>query len=193
MRQSKLFLLSVSLMLCCCRMAAAEESSWGWLWPFGHDEPAEQPYPTTGEPVAHPTARATDRAALKQKPGRRRVGSAVSQRPDFELPKVKLWPGKSEVDQTHNAWTEKKADPESASPWQVVTEGTERLGESTRNAWHKTVDVLTPEYLKSHPQPTERVAQRTPIWKRALGLGEEEKPEGPQTVTEWMAQERLNP
>lgn len=88
---------------------------------------------------------------------------------------------------------EKQAEPESASPWQVVTEGTHRLGESTRNAWHKTVDALTPSSMKANAPPAPRTARREPLWRRALGLGEEEKPEGPQTVTEWMAQERLNP
>jgi hypothetical protein len=182
-------MLSVFLMLCCCQTVAAEESSWSWLWPFGQEEPAEQPYPTT-DPSAHSAARRTaDRATLRRSP-RHRIGVPGN---DFPKPRMpQLWPGKPEADEARNAWTEKKAEPESASPWQVVTESTQRLGDSTRKAWHKTVDVLTPEYLKADNRPASRVAQRDPLWKRAFGSGEKE-PEGPQTVTEWMAQERLNP
>lgn len=190
MRQTRLLIFGLVLMLCCGPMAAAEESSWGWLWPFGQEKPAEQPYPTTDQPTPRPVARTPDRAALRQKPGRHPVGKTEPLFPNFEL--RKFWPGKSEVDEARNAWTEPQAAPESTSPWQVVTESTQRLGESTREAWDKTVNVLTPEYLKSDNRPAPHVAQRPPLWKRAFGLGEEE-PQGPQTVTEWMAQERLNP
>jgi len=192
MRQTGLITLSVLVMFS-CRPAAAEESSWGWLWPFGQEKQAEQPYPTTDTPAARPARRTSGRATLRRHtPQRHETGKSKPLFSDFEIAMPHIWPDKSEAEETRNAWTGTSAEPESASPWQVVTDGTQRLGESTRNAWHKTVDVLTPEYLKADSQPAPRMAQRDPFWKRAFGFGEEE-PKDPQTVTEWMAQERLNP
>lgn len=200
MRQTRLLMLSVLIMLCCRQTVAAEESSWGWMWPFGHDEQAAEPLvpstdAATEAPAARPPSRTTDRAAMKQSRRGHRVSTSERSWPDFEVPKPHMpqfWASKPEVDDARNAWTGKSIEPENASPWQVVTEGTQRLGESARKAWHKTVDALTPDSLSADDRPAPRVAQRAPIWKRALGLGEEE-PEGPQTVTEWMSQERLNP
>jgi hypothetical protein len=197
MRKTGLTMLSVLLMICCCRMAAAEESSWGWLWPFGHEKASAQPYPSTSAASStdRPARHNVDRATLRQSPGRRQVSKTEVPWTGIELPKPhlpQLWPGKSEVSEARNAWTEKKPEPKSASPWQVMTESTERLGASTSRAWHKTVDALTPSALSSDKRPAPHVAQREPIWKRAFGLGEKE-PEGPQTVTEWMSQDRLNP
>jgi hypothetical protein len=67
------------------------------------------------------------------------------------------------------------------SPWKSMSDG-------TKNAWHKTVDWVTPgdgsdvAAVKSEP--------RVSWWDRMWG-GEEEQ--GPETVTEWMAQDRLDP
>jgi hypothetical protein len=193
MRRNVCAMLSVLAMVMCCRPLAAQESSsrWNWLWPFGEEEGAAQPYPATKTPTAE-KAPPQNRGHLITMPEMPEMHW-----PEYSMPKPQmpsLWPNKEteKAETPRSAWMDTHPEPEEASPWQVAKESTQRLGESTRHAWDKTVNVLTPEYLKSNDRPSERVAQRPPVWKRALGL-EEEKPQGPQTVTEWMAQERLNP
>jgi hypothetical protein len=94
-----------------------------------------------------------------------------------------------------NTWANKEPDPNApaVSPWQSVKNGAKRVGNSTASAWHKTVDVVTPGDGSTQAAPT-AVAQQEPkhhwwSWWR----GDKEEPQGPQTVTEWMAQERLDP
>jgi hypothetical protein len=94
-----------------------------------------------------------------------------------------------------NAWANKEQDPNAPapSPWQSVKNGAKRVGDSTASAWHKTVDAVTPGDGSTQAAPT-AVAQQEPkhhwwSWWR----GDKEEPQGPQTVTEWMAQERLDP
>ncbi|MEX2317356.1 MAG: hypothetical protein WD669_09410 [Pirellulales bacterium] len=102
--------------------------------------------------------------------------------------------GKSKAEERRNAWAERQPQPEQASPWQAVTNGANRVGQSTRNAWRKTVDVLTPDGDSKKP-PT-RVAKRDTepsLWSRMIPGKDAKPPDGPRTVTEWMRQERLKP
>ena len=195
MRRTMCAMLSATLLVCCCRPLAAQESGsrWDWLWPFGEEESAEEPYPTTKTP-------ATAQRPPNYQSTRHRItmpDMPEMKWPDYSMPKPQmpgLWSKQEDTpaETPRSAWMDTKPEPEEASPWQVAKESTQRLGQSTRHAWDKTVDVLTPEYLKADRQPAPRVATRPPMWKRALGM-EAEKSDGPQTVTEWMAQERLNP
>lgn len=68
------------------------------------------------------------------------------------------------------------------SPWRSMTDG-------TRNAWRKTVDFVTPG--ESSAAPAVASDTRPSLWRRMWGA--EEHDEGPRTVTEWMAQDRLDP
>jgi hypothetical protein len=96
------------------------------------------------------------------------------------------------VDDARNAWVGKGVEPERPSPLQAARNGARRVADSTRSAWHKTVDILTPgepvpdssSFALSDPKP--------PLWRRMFGAKEPE-PQGPRTVTEWMAQDRLDP
>jgi hypothetical protein len=85
-----------------------------------------------------------------------------------------------------NTWAQPAADTtmadSGASPWKSMTE-------STRTAWHKTVDFVTPG--DGHDEPVVADDTQPSWWHRMWGA--EEKQEGPQTVTEWMAQDRLDP
>jgi hypothetical protein len=113
--------------------------------------------------------------------------------PRPRLPRPQLWPKKAEVDDARNAWMQKIPDPTRPSPLQAVQQGAQRVGQSTRSAWRRTVDVLTPGDASSTPEP--RVASspdQPPLWKRMIGTSQPQQ-QGPQTVSEWMAQERLNP
>jgi hypothetical protein len=108
------------------------------------------------------------------------------------LPRPQLWPRKTEVDEARNAWMQSSPDPARPSPLQAVRQGAQRVRESTRSAWRKTVDVLTPGDASS--SDSSRIARREtqPFWKRMLTV-EEPEPPGPRTIPEWLAQERLEP
>jgi hypothetical protein len=118
--------------------------------------------------------------------------------PRLQLPEIpkpqlpRLWPEKSEVEAARNAWVEQNPEATQPSALQALSDGARRVGDSSRAAWDKTVDALTPGQPSS--QTSSRVVRREagpPWWKRMFGA--EEPPQGPQTVTEWMAQERLDP
>jgi hypothetical protein len=107
------------------------------------------------------------------------------------LPRPQFLPSEPSAGPSRNSWYVPPAESRRSSPWQAMKGGAHRVGQGTRAAWSKTVDVLTPWSNResrhvAHRQP------KPPLWKRALGIAEEE-PQGPRTVTEWMAQERLNP
>jgi len=189
-----------------CDAAVAETGS-RW-WPFGRsDAPASQPqdgadgfesssprgdgqqtppsqYPADGEPeqrwmINSPLAK---------------VSWPRLQLPDVpkpKMPRMQFWPEKSEVDAARNAWVVENPDTMPPSPLQALSDGARRVGDSTRSAWGKTVDVLTPGEPPSDSSRVARREPRSPWWKRMFGA--EEQPQGPQTVTEWMAQERLDP
>ncbi len=86
-----------------------------------------------------------------------------------------------------NTWVQQPAstttEATSSSPWKSVSEG-------TRTAWHKTVDFVTPG--DGSDAPVVRSEPQESWWQRMWGP-DEQKDEGPQTVTEWMAQDRLDP
>jgi hypothetical protein len=95
---------------------------------------------------------------------------------------------KKEEDPTRNSWVEKTPTPPKQSPMKPVTDG-------AKSAWRKTKDALTPGEQNPQPQVTSpRIAKREvkpPFWKRMFGAKSELQQ--PQTVPEWMAQQRLDP
>jgi hypothetical protein len=110
-----------------------------------------------------------------------------------EFPTLPLRPGKAEAEEARNAWIERNPDPARPSPWQAVTSGAHRVRDSTKAAWRKTVDVLTPGEPPTTPP---RLAERNhepSFWSRMFPGETQKAPEGPRTVNEWMGQERLKP
>jgi hypothetical protein len=101
------------------------------------------------------------------------------------------WSSESQVDASRNTWYGETPERPQSSPWQMAQGAAHKVGQRTRSAWHKTVDVFTPGDAES-ARMARREPPKPPLWKRMLGV-EEEKPQGPLTVTEWMAQERLDP
>jgi hypothetical protein len=113
--------------------------------------------------------------------------------PKPQLPRPQLWPRKAEVDEARNAWVGKSADPKRPSPLQAAKDGARRVADSTRSAWHKTVDVLTPgDAPARRSSRIARQATQPPLWKRMFAAKGPQS-DGPRTVTEWMAQDRLDP
>jgi hypothetical protein len=92
----------------------------------------------------------------------------------------------TERSRPRNTWAQQPASTETpaaeGSTWQNMKQG-------TRNAWDKTVDFVTP----GHAAETTAVASkpRSSWWQKMWGSDQPD--EGPQTVTEWMAQDRIDP
>jgi hypothetical protein len=115
--------------------------------------------------------------------------------PEFSLPKPRLprpqiWPSEKQANEARNAWVQENPDPSRPSPLQAAKQSAQRVGDSTRSAWRKTVDVLTPGNASA--ESSSRIARREikpPFWKRTWGAQDP----GPRTIPEWMAQERLDP
>jgi hypothetical protein len=109
-----------------------------------------------------------------------------------ELPKPKLpaspLPKRTEANPNRNAWAEPGPGPLKPSPMR-------RFGQSTRSAWGKTVDALTPGDQSKSNDPSSRVARRDDrsMWSRMFGSNEPKEKEGSQTIGEFIAQERIDP
>jgi hypothetical protein len=202
----------------CCPVATAAEQSGLRLWPFRGDRTdasqltgnslAATPAATTtpgasaAVPSQPPTTSYTTDALPEQRWMFRSPFARVSwpriHMPEVSLPKPNLprpqiWPRKSEVDDARNAWMQNSPDPTRPTPLQAVRQGAQRVGQSTRTAWRKTVDVLTPGEAPSASAP--RVANRpqeSTLWQRLRGTQPEQK-QGSQTISEFIAQERLDP
>ena len=198
MRRSTLAMLGVLLAVTNCGYGFAEESP-SWWWPFGKwDEPtpgetapAAIAAPRTVEPDASkPWWPTTPKFAWPDFSG----PSSPQAAPSARRTRSATY-GKPAAMRKRNAWAQPNAnrgEPESpvSSPWETVTNGAHQLGESTRNAWHKSVDALVPG--ESADAVAAQREPRSSWWSRMWGA-EERKPEGPRTVTEWMAQDRLDP
>jgi hypothetical protein len=186
------------------RMATAEQAS-SW-WPFGraNDEQSSPFDAAEGAAVAPDTE--MDQPEMTPDPGsaepeaRWMIDSPFAKVswPRLHMPEISRPPmprflaKRTEVDAQHNAWMEQEPDVTPPSPWESVTDGFKRAGDSTRAAWHRTVDSLTPG--GSEATPSSRVAREGgQSWWNRMFAPEEPEREGPQTVTEWMAQERLDP
>lgn len=121
-----------------------------------------------------------------------RVSWPRIQLPEVHLPRPQLWPRKTEVDDVRNAWLGEDNEPARPSPLQAAKQGAHRVAESTRSAWRKTVDVFTPGDPADASGHIAQQETRPSLWRRMFAM-EEPQPEGPRTVTEWMAQDRLDP
>lgn len=223
MRRIACALGGIVLATCCSQNILAAESSGSSWWPWGHKEEAKKSTPAplgTGgsTPLAtHQTGAAS--SATPQLGGAYSATTPIPGQPQAQSPadhvekeswmlnspKGKVsWPRLSnpfaskqkEAADPRNSWVEKTPERPKPSPMKPITDGAHKVATGTKNAWHKTVDALTPGESKTTTaaKPSPRVAKREvdpPFWKRMLGAKEE--PQQPQTVPEWMAQQRLDP
>jgi hypothetical protein len=186
--------LGAVLSLFCSGQILAEESQWSW-WPFGDRDTAAQPPVATAPPIqTQPNAAATSESWLAR-PSLPKMSlpdlpfgdDADSANPGQRRQRARL--GKAPQSR-RNTWAQPEAAPSDTSPWEAMSNGAHRVGESTRSAWHKTVDIFTPG--DSSQPPVIGQAPRQSWWSRMRGSAEPPQ-DGPRTVTEWMAQERLDP
>ena len=218
MRLTVRALIGVLLILSCCSDIWAAEAGSRW-WPFQKKAEAAapqqpsaatststgSPYPATPAPQSPASALGTTAPATQPAPG----ATAESTDPHWMLqsPQTKIsWPtfhapkfrnpfsaDKTAADANRNSWVEKPPEPPKKTPLQAMNDGAKRVGTSTKNAWHKTVDALTPGESSSGSSRS-KLAQRDTkpsLWQRMTG--QDQELQGPQTVPEWMAQQRLDP
>jgi hypothetical protein len=158
-----------------------------WYWPWGSDDTPKQATPLSSAPPLHQAKPATTANS---------GGTSILHPSTWSAPKMP-W-ASSEAAATaakpappKSAWAAKSTNT-SPSPWQSVKNGTKSAENATASAWHKTIGVFTP----AKEEPKQQVAQQQPKsswWNRVWSSSDEEKPEGPRTVGEFMAQKRLEP
>jgi hypothetical protein len=113
-----------------------------------------------------------------------------------EMPKTGPFAQKTEPDAARNSWVEKSPAEPKTSPLQPIRNGAQRVAKNTKAAWSKTVDAITPGDPAPQPAPrsdSSRIARtdtKPSMWQRMFGEKENVRP--PQTVPEWMAQDRVD-
>jgi len=201
MRHATCAVLSALLALSCSGPLMAEESTW-W-WPFGGDDTSSQVAVSTAPTTPSPSVATGESDSWFSWPAMPEISwpeLPFGSEADGTNPQPARRPrryGMGKAAQSHrNRWAQNQQQavtPTSdTSPWEMMTESARRVGESTRNAWDKTVDFVTPGEAPTTPPPIAAQTQRPSWWSRLRG-GDAAEPQGPRTVTEWMAQERLDP
>jgi hypothetical protein len=105
---------------------------------------------------------------------------------------------KKPADTKHNSWVEKTpTPPKTSSPMKSVTDEAHKVSKATKDAWHKTVKAVTPSSstpAKSETDNSPRLAKKEmdPPWYKKM-FGAKTELQQPQTVPQWMAQQRLDP
>jgi hypothetical protein len=193
----------------CCHVVAAESGS-KW-WPFGAAREAEAPQipaaqlpgvspsattPLPGTTELEPAPTLPEYSTAGEPERRWMINSPLAKVswPRIHMPELppSPWPKRSEIDAARNSWARKSPDPTKPSPLQAMSDGARRVGQSTRAAWNKTVDALTPG---DRSDDSSRVARREgpSAWNRLFGQGDPQEGAGAETITEWMAQDRIDP
>jgi hypothetical protein len=208
MRYATCAVLSAVLARSCSSRLWAEESHW-W-WPFGGDDQSNQVPVSTAPPAATPTVAPAESESWFAWPSMPELSwpelpfgsdeattnptTPIPTNPNPNLRRRREGIGKA-AQMQRNRWAQARQQaatpPTDGSGWEMMTESARRVGESTRNAWDKTVDFVTPGEKSAQP-PVAAQPPRESWWSRMRGNSATET-EGPRTVTEWMAQERLDP
>jgi hypothetical protein len=213
MRHSALALVAILFVVFGRCQATAAESGSRW-WSFGRGSEASLSQPpavapnTPASPYPDTAQHTTPPPTIDAEPEQRwmiespfaKVSWPRIHMPEMPKPRLPSWPKKSDAGArpdagsvARNSWVEKNPEAKDPSPLQAMSDGARRVRQSTRSAWDKTVAALTPG--DETDSPSSRVTRREvrpPFWKRMFA-SEPQHQEGPQTVTEWMAQERIDP
>jgi hypothetical protein len=217
---TRALVVGMVIVACSSLEGVAAETSSRW-WPFGKKDDASladpplaaapsttpplmtspnmaaaRPSVTATAPLAQGTAAAADGAAEPAAKERWMLSSPKGKIswPKLNKPKTGFFAEKPAPEPSRNSWVDQPITPK-PSPFKPLTDGAQKVSNSTKSAWHKTVDALTPgEAEQARSNTSSRVAKREiepPLWKRMFGAKSELQ--GPQTVPEWMAQQRLDP
>jgi hypothetical protein len=194
------------------------ETSSRW-WPFGKKgeanvaEPPKAATSSTTPPLTSPNMAAAHPSATAAAPSGATSATAATEPatkerwmfsspkgkvswPHLNKPKTGMFAEKPANDATRNSWVDQPVTPK-PSAFKPITDGAHKFSDNTKKAWKKTVAAVkggeaTPAAAGSNPGA--RVAKREvepTFWKKMFGAKSELQ--GPQTVPEWMAQQRLDP
>jgi hypothetical protein len=208
---------------CSQSVAADSSSSSWWPWGHDAAKPAPQSAlgtggstqlanPNTGGSVSRPLIGAAqsplagnDSAAKESKDSKDHwMLSSPSGKvswPHLTMPKLPSsstsTADKKKSETKHNSWVEKTPTLPKPSPMKAVSEQAHKVTKATKDTWHKTVDAVTPGSStppQNNSNNSPRIAKKEmdpPWYKRMFGAKSELQP--PQTVPQWMAQQRLDP
>jgi len=202
--------ICTSLVVCSTSAMGAESGS-KW-WPFGGKQDVVVAPPANAAPALPPLANSQPSSpglsTLSNGPVQHEVlrpqDSTTSSTSSswFHLPK---WASSSSsapaakpaAPSSRNAWAGPAVKPAKPTMTQSMKNGANKVADSTKSAYHKTVAALTPSTKTKAPAAAKppQVARRDvdpPFWKRMFGAKEPELQQ-PQTVPQWMAQKRLDP
>ena len=206
------------MLVTCCSQTPASAETKGW-WPFskGAETKVVQPPAVTAPGATRPTQRpAGTLAQLPAAPSQAQsplpstsADATEKEHWMFSSPKGKVsWPKltkphfpttglfaeKPAADATRNSWAETTPTPPKPSPLKPITDGAHKVSMSTKAAWHKTVDALTPGDPTTAPRGSsariaKRDAAKPSLWSRMFGP--EPEPQGSQTMPGFIAQQRV--
>lgn len=215
MRQT-IALVGIILVGSFCHEAVGDETGNKW-WPFGQEDEAELASPfgspqsavTTAPPVASdsfaasgPPAMASEQSPLPPltpdeeseqswmiKSPFANVSWPRLRMPEMPKPSWSSSPRESEAEAPRNTWMERTPEPPKPSPLQAMKDGARRVGQSTREAWDKTVDAVTPDDKTDRSSRVARRPKQPSVWKRMFGANNA-KANGSQTMPQFIAQDR---
>jgi len=219
MRHTWCALVGLTLLICWTQTASAETGS-RW-WPFGQkDEAAAELPPVTPAPsattspllgsesygnspqlgVTAPLGPQSQGAAVPPETTAKESWMYKSDKgkvgwPRLNKPKLPSFTAKQPTEAPRNSWVQPEPVTPKPSPLKPITDGASKVGKSTKAAWHKTVDAITPGEPKSPSSRTSgaRIAKKEtqpPFWKRMWG--EKPEPQPSQTMPGFIAQQRVD-
>ena len=201
--------LVTSIILTSSHSVVAAETSSKW-WPFGDHSDAAAAQPSTANPATAPAGPIATtpvapgpiahQAQMPTTPAENEHWMLNTHKTKVSWPKLHMpesWTAKSKATkEKKNTWVDKTPEPPKPSMTDSVKKGANSVATSTKSAWNKTVEAVTPgDKAKKTAPPSPYVAKREtspPFWRKMLGAKEPEMQQ-PQTVPQWMAQRRVDP
>ncbi len=80
-----------------------------------------------------------------------------------------------------------------SDPLAPVKSSAKKVSEGASKAWEGTKEIFTGGDKSAATAPKPAAANSPSLWQKMFGGSEKKEPEGPRTVSEWMAQPRLDP
>ena len=111
--------------------------------------------------------------------------------PKISFPEIK--PPTLSMPKVPMPWSKNGEDEDKASPFEPIESGARKVSDGTRQAWSGFKGLFTsnPKQQTSARARKKESKHKSSLWQQMFAP--EPEPQGPQTVSEWMAQPRLDP